>query len=564
LRVTTSFYSSPNGKKTTTQSIQCQSFLELANSVYFTYELIVAANKEKDQPEGAIAVVENTARKNFKQLNEKLDAYFSEIFNTKSPDDVVLQLFLFLLGIDSDKVVDLQSGFKGSFFDSIYLPNQIAKILNKKTYQSKNFSYADRVWQIYNFYGGIQTYEPKNSGKPWEDFTPKIKKTFSSLDQSGQNSFSSKNEKIPKQKFNVVWRTPERTEGEVRMRMPLWQNESIWNILNQFSHRELNEMFTSLRINSENCICPNLTIREKPFSTGLYNYFTLGVINDEVTKSVKEVIENYNQEQKKSENLSSKLSLTGEDNSKFGLLKNNTSQNNYSLLQEKINLNKNNKVVKTYYGNLPRWIIDDSLISSINISYDEQDRINFVQIYPNASDAMGGTSTPEEILRYNSFLNSTVMDFKDIQRNGLRADIVQDSFFLVGANNVQSQQKDQTYISIWAKKRADWLFNGHLKLNASVSIQGIVEPICEGDNVEIKGILYHIESVEHSCGITINGLKSFRTVLRLSNGIVAKSVNSREGVPVYMSNLPSSTDFLGTQSSLIPSLSFDVAKKDNL
>lgn len=532
IRVTTSLSSSPSGKKSVTQNIQCQSFLEFANSVYFTYEVGVGIDGASE--EGAVALTAPIARKNFNQLNEKLNSYFDDIFNTKSPDDMVLQLFLALLGIDSEKIVGEKGNVRGAFFDSIHLPQQIAKILNKKSYSAGNSSFADKVWQAYNFYGGIQTYESKKTAKPWENFTPKF-----------QSTFSDGKKEIPKQKFNVVNRTPNRVEGEIRMRMPVWENVSIWNILNQFAHLELNEMFTSLRINSQNCICPNLTIRERPFSTGLYNYFKLGYITEELSQK----------------NLSESQTFTKQELS-------NEAEKPYSKVEVKTSPKQKEfslpgidyaNVKRTFYGNLPRWIIDDSIISSINISYDEQERINFVQIYPSLTDSMGTNATPDQSLKFNSFINSSVMDFKDIQRNGLRADVTQDSFFLVGANNVQPNVQ---YISVWAKKRADWLFNGHLKLNASVSLQGVVEPICEGDNVEIYGILYHIESVEHSCGITINGLKSFKTVLRLSNGVVAKSLNNPNSVPVYMSNLASDPDSFGPGGKIMSTISFDESKKD--
>jgi hypothetical protein len=72
---------------------------------------------------------------------------------------------------------------------------------------------------------------------------------------------------------------------------------------------------------------------------------------------------------------------------------------------------------------------------------------------------------------------------------------------------------------IWTRKLSDWVINGHLKLNGTISVTGISEPICVGDNFEWNGIVFHIEQVTHMAQIGPNGMVSFRTALSLTNGL---------------------------------------------
>jgi hypothetical protein len=56
-----------------------------------------------------------------------------------------------------------------------------------------------------------------------------------------------------------------------------------------------------------------------------------------------------------------------------------------------------------------------------------------------------------------------------------------------------------------------------------VSCLGIESPICEGDNLEFEGIVYHIESVNHSCAIDPgSGMRHWATTLTLTNGLRAE------------------------------------------
>ena len=75
-------------------------------------------------------------------------------------------------------------------------------------------------------------------------------------------------------------------------------------------------------------------------------------------------------------------------------------------------------------------------------------------------------------------------------------------------------------------------------------------PIAEGDNCEIRGILYHIEAINNSGSLDASGHKSFTTTLSLSNGVVAVSLET--GKPMYYKDLfrPASRDAVAQYGDL--------------
>lgn len=262
-------------------------------------------------------------------------------------------------------------------------------------------------------------------------------------------------------------------KGSMIFRPPLWSNVEIWSILAQYINPIVNEMFTVLRANEQGYIVPTLVLRERPFGTGLYGY----------------------------------MSTTVED---------------------KI-VSRNDD--RAMYYNHPRWIISPKVIRTLNVSTDESRRVNLVQIWITPSTAAFAGNGSSQVLNESTIRNDQfrqgnyVTDEDDIYRHGLRAEIQEFS------NGVTMDQYNQA--SHYAKIRADHLFNGHLFYNASVTLNGIVKPICEGDNAEINGIVYHIESVSHSGQISGNGIKSFTTSLQLSHGILASSLKRPEQKPEY-------------------------------
>jgi hypothetical protein len=164
----------------------------------------------------------------------------------------------------------------------------------------------------------------------------------------------------------------------------------------------------------------------------------------------------------------------------------------------------------TRFMTLPRWKINASMVISEDIGRDEAARINYVQIFAKSLLGAGGTDYTQETIKQNY-----VQDINDIQRSGLRPAVMSSLFDMLPAVSVD------TYNSpFWAKIVGDALIGGHLKYNGTIVCAGIVDPIAIGDNVEYNGVVYHIEQITHKCDINPQtGIKSFRTVLSLSNGL---------------------------------------------
>jgi len=252
-------------------------------------------------------------------------------------------------------------------------------------------------------------------------------------------------------------------------------------------------------------------VREKPFSTNLFTYLSKGKapvftpVTDKGTMQSKGVA-----------TIKQNLTTGDQDALKaYG--------KNYKTL-----VAQNDEITKrTMYSNLPRWDIDESAIKSVNVTPSESNRINFVQVWGRSRGIeFAGLNINQEILKQAQFLvpNYVADDF-DIKRHGLRADITETNFDVV-SNNLG------TISNILAMQRADWLFNGHLKLSGTIVLEGVQEPICEGDNCQVRGVLFHIEDVSHSGQLSTSGNKTFTTTLTVSNGIIASTLDTNE-VPSY-------------------------------
>lgn len=170
--------------------------------------------------------------------------------------------------------------------------------------------------------------------------------------------------------------------------------------------------------------------------------------------------------------------------------------------------NELNDAATTPFLTLPRWKPHPAQVLGHNIGRSNALRVNYVQI----DGDMSISNVSGQGAQVISASQSPQFDTNDIKRSGLRTLIKTSPFdFPVGDGASQAPT--------WSRRVADWSINGHLKLNGSVQMVGITEPICVGDNFEWDGVVYHIEKVSHSCMIQPNGVKNFRTTVDLSNGI---------------------------------------------
>lgn len=172
----------------------------------------------------------------------------------------------------------------------------------------------------------------------------------------------------------------------------------------------------------------------------------------------------------------------------------------------------NNKDIKvTAFTDLPRWKISKDLITQEDVGRSNSTRFNFVFLL--GIDAPGTNTEDNGIVGF--VRHPPVVDQADINRSGLRPMYRQ----INGNVNESKYSKADSPGSNWQEIMADILMGSHLKYSGSITCKGIQEPICEGDNLELDEVLYHIESVTHSGQISPFGSKDFTTTLQLTNGI---------------------------------------------
>lgn len=170
----------------------------------------------------------------------------------------------------------------------------------------------------------------------------------------------------------------------------------------------------------------------------------------------------------------------------------------------------------TMFMNLPRWKISPALVISQDIGRDEAMRINYVQVFARIlqGGALGSDYTLESANHNYRF------DINDIQRSGLRPSVTA-SMFDIFDDTIDRASFNSP---IWARIYADAVIGGHLKMNGTFVCAGIPDPIAVGDNLEFEDVVYHIEQITHTCTINpTNGIKSFRTIISVSQGISVHS-----------------------------------------
>lgn len=166
----------------------------------------------------------------------------------------------------------------------------------------------------------------------------------------------------------------------------------------------------------------------------------------------------------------------------------------------------------TDFLELPRWVIGKGLrLGNYNIGTSDVLRINFVQFYGTLFNS--GISAAQSMASQSSD-QSFKEDRLDILRNGGRNAIVTSNVLI----DTQAGSVVPEKVSEYASLVTDWYVNGQLKLTGSITLPGIVEPICVGDNLEFDGKVFHMEDITHE--YSVDGIyKSFNTSISLVNGI---------------------------------------------
>ena len=196
----------------------------------------------------------------------------------------------------------------------------------------------------------------------------------------------------------------------------------------------------------------------------------------------------------------------------------------------------NTPIQCTAFSEVPRWVLDSTMVLEENLVKSEAQRKNYVHIY--GQDMLGQNSS-ENIFAIMSAI-PPVYDAADIQRHGLRAVIRQIPVDMEFLNSTGTSASDHPG-AYWSALVADQLLDSHNKYTGTLNCKGIQEPICEGDNLEYSGLLFHIERVIHTGSINLEGGKrTFNTVLHVSNGLAAVQENQTTidygNLPQYLSN----------------------------
>lgn len=513
--VDTSDSVSSGGTRSLNQTIQCQAFLEFATSIYYTFIAQMGSDPSgKGQEQDKALTFFGNIIKNagLSKLAEQYIKALESLTEDKlaTPDRIISLLLILVLGIARDtNPFNNKASVEGTFNDAIGIPGPVATILGRggKT----------KLWQLFNFYMGIQRYE-NNSIKTWENFCPVLQKGTSSS--------------------SVFLPSPTRCRGRVPFRYPpRWDNVNLWSVLTEVLDSPVNEIYTSLRINNQNQIVPSLTVREKPFGTNLFHAIDKSIRKLDIKPPEKKATESNPNDDADANNKNDPSEVV--DKEKQEQSPTEPPPNLDALLMS--DSHPADKSSRTLFENLPRWVVHEELLTNISVGTSEQARINFVQVW-GRSKALemvnASLFSPQEIMQTQMASGNFAVDLADISRNGLRADISETQF------DILSEKNSTGLTPLYARLRADWLFNGHLKPAGSITTLGIKAPICEGDNVQVRGTVFHIESLSFNGSInTVTGKKSFTTTMSVSNGILAQSltgkmVKGKPIMPMYPIHLP--------------------------
>lgn len=526
--ISTSDQVSSNGQRSIIQSVTAHSFMEFTTSIYFNYGgQALATPAGKTAEESGTAVTDGFAFKaELSMLDTTIKNYATQFYKFYSessdwaPDTLVALHLLLGFGISSDAAIFEQfGGVGGSPNDAIWVPSVIFRILNKPIW-------AKKYWELLNIYLGIQKYPGVGGGlldnnilggTPWyAQFETQYNPIKDSLTQQE----------------SIFKRCTYRCRGMVPFDPALPNNQTIWSWMDTYKNEVVNEMYTSLRIDGKGNITPTLTVREKPFSTGLFS-----ILPDKGAISAPSIPSELT-----SSDAGTSIMSTGSpslslapwqmlDDSGNSTVKNQSILSPGSFPSGSSFLNMFNPTTRTLYGTLPRWKINETMIRQYSYSTNEANRINFVQVWGSSSAAeFTGQKIPGgndiRMLEYNNgnYQSNNI----DIKRHGLRLFLGSTQY-----DQIVGGPTGGSLAGLFAKLNADWLYNGHLKATGSVVLNGVVDPIVEGDNCQIRDIVYHIESVHHSCSISANGIKSFTTTLQLSNGLLQDGLENPSQVPKY-------------------------------
>lgn len=264
-------------------------------------------------------------------------------------------------------------------------------------------------------------------------------------------------------------RTPKPLEGLFLPVPPQFSDKSLWSILQAYLNPGLNEMYVTLRTATDGRIMPTLVARQFPFSTDW-------AIEPPPDKG--------------------DLPWDGES----------FYTENHVAPDKPAPTPREPSVTK--FHSLPRWVLHPSLIKSWTTGRSRALKTNWLMMLGDPGQ-MKMKDTDPALQMVN---NPPIRDDLDIARSGLKQ-------FSTSIAIHPKLIKNRS-MSKWTPIIADFVNGQHMTLTGTLSCVGIQAPICIGDNLEVDGVLYHIEGVRHQAGFTGDG-KTFTTSLSLTHGVAA-------------------------------------------
>lgn len=302
--------------------------------------------------------------------------------------------------------------------------------------------------------------------------------------------------------------------------IPNFTNKTIWSILYQWLNPTINEMYTCMRVNNFGKVVPTIVLRQIPFTTPVLV--------------------------KKQEH---QLHINDATNRIPSVAARND--------DELLHINKINSALAsgippvkipqvTPYMEIPRWVMDPAMVWQADIGRSDANRINFVHVYgksPIGNDP--STSLTSQLIR-----SPPIRDDLDIQRSGIHSYMA-----LVNCSVAEAQSSPRG----WMEIISDFVMGQQLSLNGTINCAGIQSPICEGDNLEWDGIVFHIDEIAHSCSMDVDsGNRTFVTSMNLGYGLSVEN-ESDEGAEnsVIYPNMTWGGEIKRGFSPYDPSVSYD-------
>ncbi len=308
------------------------------------------------------------------------------------------------------------------------VPRSIGRLLGRDSSlgskEDNLFGYAD----IFETLIGVQEYEPQGEA-----------------DETSMYPEVDLNRSTASRKYTKI-----KLKGTFLPVNPSFVCRPLWQILQQFLNKSVNEMYTAFKANRVGRIVPTMVVRQIPFSTE-----------------------------------------SAHESKDFPL---------------------------TRFMSLPRWVVDPVMVSARSLGRSNASRTNMVHVYGEASSYAENDTLTKQLCR-----NPPIFDQLDIQRSGIHG-----SMSMVNCAIADQLEAPRA----WMEAIADWSFGSQYTLNGTLDCIGVQAPVCEGENIEYNGNVYHVESIAHRCHI--EGMRrSWRTVFQLSNGMPANQTGATPDVPVY-------------------------------